>query len=304
MTVILPRDGFLAVNGLQLHYRCWMAEEARADLPAFLLLHGLASSSYIWNLVAPLLAARGYMVVALDQRGHGESEKPAHGYDFANVLADDRAVVQALGLRRPIVVGHSWGAQAALEYAAAPQADLSALILVDGAVQQLSRRPGWSLEKALVELAPPRYAGVTRETFLGFYASSPLAQQWTPEIEATVLHIVDQHPDGTISPRLTFENHLQIIAAMWYQPTLELYAHVHCPVQIVVAEREPIDAASRQRAQLREQGLEQIRALRPAARIVHMRDTIHDIPLQRPEKLVEEMLAFIPAEVISQKKSC
>lgn len=293
MTAIQPRDGFLLVNGLQLHYRCWQTEESSTDLPAFLLLHGLASSSYIWNLVAPLLAARGYMVVALDQRGHGESEKPAHGYDFASVLADDQAAVRALGLRHPIVVGHSWGALSALEYAAAPQADLSALILIDGAVQQLARRPGWSLEKALVELAPPRYAGITREAFLDFYSSSPLAQQWTPEIEASVLHIVDQHPDGTISPRLIFENHLQIIEAMWYQPTLELYARVQCPIQVIVAEREPTDAVSRQRAELRRQGLEQIHTLQPTARIVHMHDTIHDIPLQRPEKLVEEVLAFL-----------
>lgn len=297
MFSVQPVDDVVLANGLRLHYRRWNTPASRSDLPPVLLLHGLASSSYIWNLVAPFLAEQGYEVIALDQRGHGESAKPDHGYDFATILADDQAAVQALGLQRPIVVGHSWGAMAALEYAAAPGTGVSALILVDGALQQFSQRPGWSLEKALVELAPPRYAGVARETFLGFFDSSPLAQAWTPEIEASVLHIVDQHADGTVSPRLTFENHLKIIEAMWHQPTMELYARVRCPIQIVVAEHEPFNATGRLLAELREQSLEKIRAVQPAMRLVRMANTVHDIPLQRPQKLAEEILAFVSGTV-------
>lgn len=299
MASFQPVDSFVQANGLRLHYRRWQAAAAQSNRPPILLLHGLASSSFIWNLTAPLLAAQGYEVIALDQRGHGESAKPDDGYDFATILADDRAVIQALGLHRPILAGHSWGAMAALEYAAAPDADLTALILIDGALHQFSQRPGWSLEKALTELAPPRYAGVSRETFLGFFSHSPLAQIWTPAIEASVLHIVDQHPDGTISPRLTFEHHLQIIEAMWHQPTLELYERIHCPLQLIMAEQEPSNSATRLRAELRERGLERIRALQPAARIVRLPDTIHDIPLQRPQRLAEEMLAFLRTEVVS-----
>src|SRR5260370_19083105 len=127
-------EGMGIANDLQLHYRRWNAPTHLTDLPPILLLHGLASSSYIWNQVAPRLAEQGHEVIALDQRGHGESAKPDSGYDFATILADDLAAVQALGLQRPVVVGHSWGAMAALEYAAAPQADLSALVLVDGAL--------------------------------------------------------------------------------------------------------------------------------------------------------------------------
>lgn len=303
MVSLQPADSFIFANNLQFHYRRWQPAVPQPERPPVLLLHGLASSSHIWNFVAPLLAEQGYEVIALDQRGHGESTKPDHGYNFASILADDQAVVQELSLQRPIVVGHSWGAMAALEYAAAPGANISALILVDGATQQFSRRPGWTLEKALAELAPPRYAGVSRETFLGFFSESPLAKQWTPEIEASVLHIVDQHDDGTVAPRLTFENHLQIIEAMWHQPTLDLYARVHCPLQIIIAEHEPTnDAASRLRVELRERGLEGIHKLQPEARIVRMPDTIHDIPLQRPARLAEEILEFVTAGVTSRVK--
>jgi pimeloyl-ACP methyl ester carboxylesterase len=299
MFTALPSDGFVLANSLQLHFRRWNIETMNRDLPPILLLHGLASSSHIWNLVAPRLAEAGYEVIALDQRGHGESDKPAASYDFASILADDRAVVQALGLWHPIVIGHSWGAMAALEYAAALGNELSGLIVIDGALQQFSRRPGWSRARVLAELAPPRYAGVSRATFLGFYSASPLARCWTPEIEASVLHIVEQHANGSVSPRLSFENHLQIIEAMWQQPTLDLYAHVQCPLQIIVAEHEPFDAVGRLLAELREQGLAEIAALQPGARIVRMRDTIHDIPLQRPESLAEEILAFVETSAVS-----
>ncbi|MGH2495177.1 MAG: alpha/beta fold hydrolase, partial [Ktedonobacteraceae bacterium] len=73
---IQPIDGFVAANGLRLHYRRWLPLEEHPDFPPVLLLHGLASATHIWNLVAPLLVGDGYNVTALDQRGHGESDKP------------------------------------------------------------------------------------------------------------------------------------------------------------------------------------------------------------------------------------
>ena len=52
------------------------------------LVHGVGSSSHIWDLTAPLLADQLVRVVAMDQRGHGESDQPDSGYDFASVVAD------------------------------------------------------------------------------------------------------------------------------------------------------------------------------------------------------------------------
>src|SRR5947209_13357686 len=111
---IKPLDGYVSANGLKLHYLRWSSPASSPasspkNLP-IVLLHGLASAARIWDFVAPLLAERGYTVTALDQRGHGESDKPDSGYDFATILADDNAAVQALGIEHPIIVGHSWGA--------------------------------------------------------------------------------------------------------------------------------------------------------------------------------------------------
>jgi lipase len=205
---ILPVDGFISANGLQLHYRRWWSPDYNPDLPPILLLHGLASSAHIWNLVAPLLAAGGYVVTALDQRGHGESDKPDTGYDFATILADDTAAVEALEIERPIIVGHSWGAMVALQFAATNFEQVTALVLVDGATNQFSSRLGWSREQAIKDLAPPRFAGTSRETFLSYFRSGPLGEQWTPQLEESILNIVQLRDDDTVAPRLDFENHL------------------------------------------------------------------------------------------------
>lgn len=287
---ILPVDGFISANGLQLHYRRWRSPDYLPDLPPMLLLHGLASSAHIWNLVAPLLAASGYLVTALDQRGHGESDKPGTGYDFATIVADDIDVVEALEIEHPIIVGHSWGAMVALQFAATHVEQVTSLVLVDGATNQLSSRPGWSREQAIKELAPPRFAGTPRETFLSYYRNGPLGEQWTPQLEESILHIVQLRDDDTVAPRLDFENHLQVIGAMWDQPTFALFKQVRCPITLIVADQEPASEAMKAFMSMRKQGLAQIQMLRPDARIVLMPDTMHDIPLQRPEELAEEII--------------
>src|SRR6266568_5887245 len=288
---IQPVDGFLAGKHLQLHYRRWSAASPDPHLSPILLLHGLASAAHIWDLVAPLLAEHGYLVVALDQRGHGESDKPESGYDFASIVEDDTIATTSLGLQRPIVVGHSWGASVALQYAAVHGDHISALVMVDGATNQLSLRPNWSREQALQDLAPPRFAGTPRDTFLSYFRSGPLGQQWTPQLEDTILHIVQLREDNTVAPRLSFDNHLQIISAMWDQPLFDLYAQVRCPIKLVVADRHPLSESEANFMHMRNQGIAKIQELRPDIRVVKMPNTLHDIPLQRPEQLAEEILS-------------
>ena len=91
----------------QFHYLSWGAE--RTDLPSVLLLHGITSSAQSWVRVGPELAKR-YRVYALDQRGHGKSIKPARGSYGLRQSADDAlAFLEALQLKSPVLIGHSWG---------------------------------------------------------------------------------------------------------------------------------------------------------------------------------------------------
>ncbi len=90
------------VGGLNFHYLDW----GGAGTP-ILLIHGLASTVHIWDLVAPHLTTHGH-VIALDQRGHGLTEQPDAGYDFATITADLANFAAALGIQAPFfLVGHS-----------------------------------------------------------------------------------------------------------------------------------------------------------------------------------------------------
>lgn len=280
-------DAFVVSQGLRFHYRRWTPSAPKENRPALLLLHGLASALHIWDLVAPLLAEYGYEVVALDQRGHGQSAKPDTGYDFATIVADDADILKQLGLSRCAVVGHSWGASVALEYASTYPEAVSTLVLVDGGTGQLSARPDWTRERALEQLAPPRFAGTPRETFLGYMKQGPLGKQWSSSLEEIFLQIVELRADDTVAPRLSFENHLQIIGALWDQPTLALYQRVACPITVVVAEPTPANEAQASFFRQRRADLGDLVQLHPGITLLHMQDTLHDIPLQRPEKLAE-----------------
>ena len=123
---------------IELGYRDWPGEGR-----PIVLLHGLASSSRIWDQVAGRLAPR-WRVVALDQRGHGRSDKPDDGYDFATIVADGRAAAAALGVERPLVVGHSWGGNVALQWAVEPGPAPRGIVLVDGGFLEPARRMSWA----------------------------------------------------------------------------------------------------------------------------------------------------------------
>src|SRR3954469_25238447 len=133
------------------------------DGPAFVLHHGLASSQHIWDLMVPRLA-RAATVVTFDARGHGESSKPSSGYGFEHTGADAVAVLKATRRKRPILVGHSWGAMVALEVAARKPSAVSGVVLVDGGVGTM--RDGFaSWTEAREALNPPQLAGTPADAF-------------------------------------------------------------------------------------------------------------------------------------------
>src|SRR5262249_61273989 len=103
------------------------------EAPGLLLHHGLASSQRIWDLMLPSLT-RHFRVVTYDARGHGRSAKPSWGYGFEHTRADALAVIRSARLRRPAIVGHSWGAMVALDAAAERPRAVSRAILIDGGI--------------------------------------------------------------------------------------------------------------------------------------------------------------------------
>ncbi len=123
-----------------------------------LLLHGLGADRHVWRLVAPDL--RPLPVLALDARGHGDSG-PGHGYRLDDVAADVVTALDALGLSRVLVVGHSWGAAVALTLAADAPERVLGVVALDGGFTP--RRPAAQRARLRTELTPPGAATAYRE---------------------------------------------------------------------------------------------------------------------------------------------
>jgi pimeloyl-ACP methyl ester carboxylesterase len=117
----------IQTNGCQIGY------EVRGSGPPVVLIHGLGCSRAIWSRLRDRLQAR-HTVLAYDLRGSGETREtaPSPGLSL-EVWSDDlRALLGALGLARPVLVGHSLGASVSLKYAIRWPDDVAALVLVGG----------------------------------------------------------------------------------------------------------------------------------------------------------------------------
>jgi N-formylmaleamate deformylase len=117
--------GTCETNGVRLSYT-----RTGGDKPPLLLLHGLTANGACWTPLARELEDR-YDVVMPDARGHGHSSAPEHGYRYEDHAADVIALIQALGLSSPIVLGHSMGGMTAALAAAQRPKLLHGLVLAD-----------------------------------------------------------------------------------------------------------------------------------------------------------------------------
>ena len=133
-----------------LYIRDGGAEEHPDSLPV-LLLHSLAGNGGQWALQLDHLR-RHHRAIALDFRGHGESDPAEDGdYSIHGLATDVAAAADQLGLRRFILAGHSLGAAVAIEYAGRHPERVAGLLLVDPNGDQ-SRLPSREIEQFLESL--------------------------------------------------------------------------------------------------------------------------------------------------------
>src|SRR5688572_32667690 len=108
------RHSIVPVNGIEMH----VAECGTG--PLVLMCHGFPELWYSWRHQLRALAAAGYRAIAPDQRGYNLSDKPrgVKSYGAVHLVADQVALLDALGIRRAHVVAHDWGVPVACHLAA------------------------------------------------------------------------------------------------------------------------------------------------------------------------------------------
>ncbi len=122
-------DELIELRNLRFHYRDWSGPGP--DAPVLVVLHGFTGHARSWDHFAAGMCDR-YRVLALDQRGHGESSWAAsHAYGYREMVADLEAFVSAMQFERFTLLGLSMGGVIALAYAGQRPTALERLIIVD-----------------------------------------------------------------------------------------------------------------------------------------------------------------------------
>ena len=122
-----PVDRFVKVNGINLHYLEW----GDTDRPAILMLHGISQQAHSWDFISLPLSV-DYRVIALDQRGHGDSDwSPNGNYSTDIYVGDIEGFVGAMGLENFHLMGHSMGGRNSLAWASGRPGILKSLTIVD-----------------------------------------------------------------------------------------------------------------------------------------------------------------------------
>ena len=132
--IVLPEDHEVELNGLRFHYLDW----GNSHLPHVVLLHGGSLTAHTWDMSA-LLLRDSYHLVALDQRGHGDTDWTPNVEDDTGALmvADTRAFLAHLGYEHFTLIGMSMGGINSFQDAAANPQHLDALVIVDVAPEQV-----------------------------------------------------------------------------------------------------------------------------------------------------------------------
>jgi len=122
-----PKSSRVKANGINIHYLEWGDPKA----PPVVLLHGLRGHAHAWDDFSQALAAK-YRVIALDQRGRGETDwAPDGDYTTDAFAADTEAFCAALGLESFILVGHSMGGRNGIMFAARNPKRVAAFVICD-----------------------------------------------------------------------------------------------------------------------------------------------------------------------------
>ncbi len=190
-----PRSRSVRANGVRLHYVDWGDPPSPGGgSPTLLLVHGDMRTSRSWDAAARRLRRR-FRVIALDSRGHGDSDWPNSGYKFADRVEDLEAFCDAAGLRSAVAVAHSTGGVVAALLAERRPDIFSRLMLlepmvvVDEAFQRM----------VSTRAARPRRTWSSRGRMYEYLKAHPMTGKWADEtIRDVVARESYELPDGRL----------------------------------------------------------------------------------------------------------
>jgi pimeloyl-ACP methyl ester carboxylesterase len=272
---VQPRDHFVSINGLQLHYVEWGA----APAPPVLLLHGGCAHAHWWDRFASAIA-NTYHVLALDLRGHGDSEHavPA-AYRVDDYVRDVAGFIDVQQFDRVHLIGHSLGSMVATALAGQQPQRLLSLVVVDS---QLKITPaGARYMLRLRNFPQPMYRDREQaiERFRLLPTQTAADEQTLHRIAA---HSFRELPDG----RWTFKFDREALAHNEPQDLTPVLPRLTCPILVVRGVHSTL---------LPPAALAPLRAAAPQAEVVEIAAAHHHVMLDNPLDFEHAVRRFLEA---------
>ena len=227
----IPQDRHININGLTLHYLDW----GNKNKQALILLHGFLGHAHVWDGIAPAFKDRHH-VMALDQRGHGQSGwSQEAAYTIDDHFSDIDTFLTSLELSNVIMIGHSMGGRNALFYTACKPSAVAKLILVDARPDD-TPKAAHALKHLLVTF-PLKASGLdeVEQALQGLYPY--LSKQCCKQIAR---YGYKQERDGIFIPRYDTRMSVQCERMNYVTEGLWPYLpNIACPTLIVRGKESP-----------------------------------------------------------------
>jgi pimeloyl-ACP methyl ester carboxylesterase len=251
-------------GGPRLHY----AELGKADAPPILLLHGWPDSWFSWSRVLAHLPPR-YRALAVDQRGFGDSDRPESGYAIDDLASDAVAFLDAMGIARAAVVGHSMGTLVARRVAQIRPDRVARLVLMGSA---------WIANNAVIREAR---AGL-REL------PDPVPREFAHQFQASTVHapVPPEFFERLVDESLKLPGRLwrAVLDGILAFEDTERLAGISAPTLLIWGEHDALFPRD-----------DQLRLARviPKARLTIYPDTGHSPNWERPAEVAADLDAFL-----------
>jgi pimeloyl-ACP methyl ester carboxylesterase len=289
--IVLPQDRWLELNGIRFHALDW----GNPELPPVVLLHGGGLTAHTWDMASLLLRDR-YHLIALDQRGHGDTgwtPDEQLGADNAELMLEDtRAFIESLGNDRIVLCGMSMGGMNAIRFAARHPEKLQALVIVDvGPVV---------LQQGVLELEQFRRDTETLRRFDDFLERAVRfnPQRKPAHLRYSLLHSLKPVPDGWTwkqdhRPRpQTAERSKEELAAERQERSEAMWRDVEAiptPTLLMRGEKSPILSAEAAREMV---------SRMPDCELVEIPAAGHSVQGDNPQAFAQELDRFV-APIVS-----
>ena len=278
-----PLDGWLERDGVRLHYVEWRPDPGAPNERPLLLLHGLSSNARYWDRMAGQLT--GHRIVALDQRGHGLTGRPPKapsvpaGYSMESLLDDATFAIGELGLDKPVVCGHSWGATIALELVGTRPGLTAGLVFIDGPVQSAANMFSWEDAQRFMQPPLPRFANFDEAIA---QSADDFRGVWGDDLLPFVKSRVVEDGDALVLT-LTAPMRLELLRGLYDSQPDVLWPRVDVPAIALLARDGPARIAG-----WKELGAARLATVAPRVE-VRWFDTPHDIPIFAPAEVAAEV---------------